>query len=71
MEKDNKPEPKYKNRDYIELKSGRKGWIRSDPVWNDWCESMGIKPQWYYDYDYGIAGNDGSVLEEDIKGLAK
>ena len=71
MQNDNKPKPKYKIHDSIKLKSGRKGMICSEPVWNDWCESMGVKPQWYYNYDYGLMRSEGSVLEQDIQGLNK
>ena len=39
--------------------------IWNHPQWNDWCE--GIKPQWYYPYDYGLGGtSEGSALEGEL-----
>ena len=64
-----KPNPKYKKGDLIELKSGRIGRICYEPKWNDWSKWQGVKPQWYYDYDYythSALGSEGSVLECDI-----
>ena len=64
-----RPDPKYKVGDTIKLTCGRKGRICSPPTWNDWSEWDGVKPQWYYDYDYyskSLLGSEGSVLECDI-----
>ena len=35
------------------------------PSWNDWC--AGMKPQWYYPYEYGLGGtSEGCALEGDL-----
>ena len=62
--KDFRPIPKYKQGDFVKLKSGREGRIWFEPKWNDWCDE--IKPQWMYEYEYGITGSEGFVIEEDI-----
>ncbi len=58
------PEPKYKKYQTIKLSNGSIGLIDDKPIWNNWSN---IKPQWYYQYSYGLGGtSEGYILESAI-----